>query len=86
MDKHPGWISGAATSRSILGDAINTPLPTEFEPVPAGDYLAQPDTLTLFESNERFASPAAYAFDLTHVEKLDDGSVWLRYNVTGPTQ
>lgn len=41
---------------------------------------------TLFEADERYAAPLPTAFELQAATKLDDGSVWLRYSVTGPIE
>ncbi len=40
-------------------------------------------TNSLFEANEKYSSPAPIAFSLKSVEPLEDGSVWLRYDVGG---
>lgn len=194
--KHRGWISGAGTSRALMGDVSHIKLSEPTEQVPAGDYIANPDaqmhyfavdrsgsltwdqanfsyfdvdahivelipnsvsdafkahlrsvgvsyliageeeldmaeavrkigeifnteeiilggggtlnwsmlrqglmdelslvmmptadgerhTHSLFEANEDFATPAPYEFALQNVEALEDGSVWLRYDVVG---
>lgn len=44
---------------------------------------AEPDTHSLFEADERFTSPVPFNFDLISAEPMDDGSVWLRYDVKG---
>jgi riboflavin biosynthesis pyrimidine reductase len=41
--KHRGWISGSGTSRAILGGAPELELSQPVEPVPEGDFLADPD-------------------------------------------
>ena len=41
-------------------------------------------THSLFEANEEHSAPVPIAFSLTSAEPLEDGSVWLRYDVTGP--
>jgi riboflavin biosynthesis pyrimidine reductase len=195
--KHRGWISGSGTSRAILGERPEIELAEPTEPVPAGDFLADPEaqmhyfavdrsgslawdrgtfsyfdveahivelipdsvsdafkahlrsvgvsyliageeqldmaeavrkigetfgtdeiilgggatlnwsmireglcdeislvlmptadgenhTHSLFEADERFSAPVPIGFSLTHVEALEDGSVWLRYDVQGP--
>ena len=194
--QHRGWISGTGTSRAFLGGVSDVELPEPTEPVPAGDYIADPDatmhyfavdrngslksdrssfeyfdveahivelipnsvsyvlkahlrsvgvsyiiagddeldmaeavrkigeilnteeiilggggtlnwsmlrqalrvelslvlmptangeryTHSLFEANDDFATPAPYEFALKNVEALEDGSVWLRYDVVG---
>ena len=194
--QHRGWISGTGTSRAFLGDVSDVVLPEPTEPVPAGDFIADPDatmhyfavdrkgslkwdrssfnyfdveahivelipnsvsdafkahlrsvgvsyiiagdseldmaeavrkigeifhteeiilggggtlnwsmlrqglcdelslvlmptadgerhTPSLFEANDDFATPAPYEFALKNVEALEDGSVWLRYDVVG---
>lgn len=194
---HRGWLSGSGTSRALMGDGSDPTLTEPTEPVPAGDYIAEPDapmfyfavdrsgslvwdkshfdyfnvsahivelipasvseafkahlrsmgvsyiiagdeqldmaeavtkigeifsvdelilggggtlnwsmireglcdelslvlmptadgenhTHSLFEANEKFSTPMPYAFALKDVEKLEDDSVWLRYDVTGP--
>jgi len=40
--KHRGWLSGTATSRASL-DEREIELPEPSEPVPAGDFIAEPD-------------------------------------------
>src|SRR5699024_10262247 len=37
------WLSGSGTSRAILGDAAERELAEPAEPVPAGDFIAEPD-------------------------------------------
>ncbi|REF73275.1 dihydrofolate reductase family protein [Paracoccus versutus] len=39
---------------------------------------------TLFEANERYATPLPTAFKLKGMKPLADGSIWLRYDVIGP--
>lgn len=41
-------------------------------------------THSLFEANQKHSAPVPIAFSLTSAEPLEDGSVWLRYDVTGP--
>src|SRR5699024_2853080 len=41
--KHRGWVSGSGTSRALMGGAPATELPEPHEPVPAGDFIADPD-------------------------------------------
>ena len=194
---HRGWLSGSGTSRAILGDAAERELAEPAEPVPAGDFIAEPDapmyyfavdrsgqlawdrrsftyfdaephivelipasvsdafkahlrsvgvsyilageehldmaeavrkigeifdvdelilggggtlnwsmirdglcdeislvlmptadgenhTNSLFEANEKYSAPVPIEFALKNVEPLEDGSVWLRYDVQGP--
>lgn len=196
---HRGWLSGSGTSRALMGDGPAPTLTEPTEPVPAGDYIAEPDapmfyfavdrrcsllwdkssfeyfdvsahivelipasasdafkahlrsvgvsyilagdeeldmaeavekigeifsvdelilggggtlnwsiireglcdevslvlmptadgenhTHSLFEANEDFSTPKPYAFALKGVETLEDDSVWLRYDVTGPVE
>lgn len=45
---------------------------------------AENHTNSLFESNEKYSSPTPIEFALKNVEPLEDGSVWLRYDVKGP--
>lgn len=195
--KHRGWLSGSGTSRALMGGTPPTDLPEPHEPVPAGDFIADPDaqvyyfavdssgtlawdrnsftyfdveahivelipatagdafkahlrsvgvsyilagegrldmaqavrrigevfgvdelilggggnlnwsmvrdglcdeislvlmptadgenhTNSLFEANEKYAAPVPIGFSLKNVEPLEDGSVWLRYDVDGP--
>lgn len=42
---------------------------------------AENHTNSLFEANEKYSTPAPIAFSLKNVETLEDGSVWLRYDV-----
>ncbi len=44
---------------------------------------AQPDTHTIFEADPRYSSPVPVKFDFLSAEPLEDGSVWLRYDVLG---
>lgn len=44
---------------------------------------AQNHTGSLFESHEQYATPAPYEFKLLGAEPLEDGSVWLRYDIVG---
>ena len=39
---------------------------------------------TLFEADDRYSAAVPTEFDLQHAQKLDDGSLWLRYTVKGP--
>lgn len=39
---------------------------------------------TLFEADDRYTAAVPTAFELADVQKLEDGSVWLRYSVRGP--
>lgn len=41
--KHRGWISGSGTSRAILGGAPELDLTEPTEPVPEGDFIADPE-------------------------------------------
>lgn len=195
--KHRGWLSGSGMSRALMGGTLPTDLPEPHEPVPAGDFIADPDaqvyyfavdssgtlawdrnsftyfdveahivelipatagdafkahlrsvgvsyilagegrldmaqavrrigevfdvdelilgrggnlnwsmvrdglcdeislvlmptadgenhTNSLFEANEKYAAPVPIGFSLKNVEPLEDGSVWLRYDVDGP--
>lgn len=47
---------------------------------------AEGHTNSLFESSEKHAGPAPFAFALKSVEALEDDSVWLRYDVLGPIE
>ncbi|GAA3511252.1 dihydrofolate reductase family protein [Dietzia aurantiaca] len=40
---HRGWLSGRGTSEAILGGPREPDLPESFDPVPEGDFIAQPD-------------------------------------------
>lgn len=44
---------------------------------------AQNHTNSLFESNEKYSTPAPYEFSLKSAEPLEDGSVWMRYDIVG---
>lgn len=44
---------------------------------------AQNHTNSLFESHEKFSTPAPYEFKLKSAEPLEDGSVWMRYDIVG---
>jgi len=39
---------------------------------------------TLFEADEHYTRALPTAFKLKEIQPLDDGSIWLRYEVTGP--
>lgn len=41
--EHRGWLSGRGTSEAVLGGAREPELPDTFDPVPEGDFIAQPD-------------------------------------------
>jgi riboflavin biosynthesis pyrimidine reductase len=43
-------------------------------------------TNSLFEADEKHSAPAPYEFALKNIEPLEDGSVWLRYDVKGPVE
>ena len=42
------------------------------------------DTASLFEASGEHSSPLPIGFALKGVEPLEDGSLWLRCDVTGP--
>jgi len=42
-DKHRGWLSGRSTSEAIMGGPRELDLPEVTEPVPEGDFIADPD-------------------------------------------
>ena len=44
------------------------------------------DTASLFEASGEHSSPLPIGFELKGVEPLEDGSLWLRYDVTGPVE
>lgn len=41
--KHRGWLSGSGTSRALMNDAPAPELAEPSEPVPAGDFISDPD-------------------------------------------
>ena len=47
---------------------------------------AQNHTNSLFESHEQFSTPAPYEFKLLDAQPLEDGSVWIRYDIVGEIQ
>lgn len=40
---HRGWLSGRGTSEAVLGGAHEPELPESFDPVPEGDFIANPE-------------------------------------------
>lgn len=46
--KHRGWLSGSGTSEAIMGGPRDVNLAAPTEPVPAGDFLADPDAELLY--------------------------------------
>lgn len=40
---HRGWLSGRGSSEAILGGPGTPDVPETFDPVPPGDFIAQPD-------------------------------------------
>lgn len=65
---HRGWISGRGTSEAILGGATLPELPEPTEPVPTGDFIADPDAEVLY-----FAVDGAgtLAWDRGHFDYFD---------------
>lgn len=51
--KHRGWLSGTATSRALMGDAVDHELPAPTEPVPDGDFIADPDAQMFYFAVDR---------------------------------
>ena len=43
-------------------------------------------THSLFEANEKYSAPLPMQFSLKDAQPLEDGSVWLRYDVKGPVE
>lgn len=44
---------------------------------------AEGHTSSLFEATDKYSTPAPYEFTLKASEPLDDGSLWIRYDVVG---
>lgn len=70
---------GANLNWSMIRDGLCDELSLVL--MPTAD--AQNHTNSLFESNEKYSTPAAYEFALKSAEPLEDGSVWLRYDIVG---
>lgn len=70
---------GANLNWSMIRDGLCDELSLVL--MPTAD--AQNHTNSLFESNEKYSTPAPYEFSLKTAEPLEDGSVWLRYNIVG---
>lgn len=70
---------GGALNWSMLRQGLLDELSLVLMPTADGERHTQ----SLFEANEDFATPAPYEFALKNVEALEDGSVWLRYDVVG---
>lgn len=73
---------GATLNWSMLRDGLCDELSIVLMPTADGET----HTNSLFEANEEFASPMPYGFSLKSVVPLEDGSVWLRYDVKGPVE
>src|SRR5690625_4695760 len=54
--KHRGWLCGAGTSRATLAGLPVPDLPEEFDPVPDGDFIADPDAQTYYFAADGTAS------------------------------
>jgi riboflavin biosynthesis pyrimidine reductase len=71
---------GATLNWSMIRDGLCDEVSLVLMPTADGET----HTNSLFEADDRFAAPVPVAFSLKNVEALEDGSVWLRYDVQGP--
>lgn len=71
---------GATLNWSMIRDGLCDEISLVL--MPTAD--AENHTHSLFEADERFSAPTPIGFSLKHAEPLEDGSVWLRYDVQGP--
>lgn len=78
---HRGWLSGRGTSEAMLGGAHEPRLPETSDPVPEGDFIAQPEAGMFYfavDSSGKLAwDRATFSyFDVeAHVVALISGSV-----------
>jgi len=54
--KHRGWISGSGTGRAFIGDVSHIKLSEPTEPVPPGDYIANPNAQMHYFAVDRSGS------------------------------
>lgn len=71
---------GGTLNWSMVRDGLCDELSIVMMPLADGET----DTNSLFEASGEHSSPLPIGFALKGVEPLEDGSLWLRYDVTGP--
>jgi riboflavin biosynthesis pyrimidine reductase len=71
---------GANLNWSMVRDGLCDEISLVLMPTADGEN----HTNSLFEANEKYSAPVPIEFSLKTVEPLEDGSVWLRYDVRGP--
>ncbi|MBM7366383.1 dihydrofolate reductase family protein [Gordonia hydrophobica] len=71
---------GATLNWSMIRDGLCDEISLVLMPTADGEN----HTHSLFEANDKYSAPVPIGFALKSVEPLDDGSVWLRYDVQGP--
>ena len=71
---------GATLNWSMIRDGLCDEISLVLMPTADGEN----STSSLFEADERYSAPVPIGFSLKSVEPLEDGSVWLRYDVQGP--
>lgn len=71
---------GANLNWSMINDGLCDEISLVLMPTADGEN----HTNSLFEANDAYSAPVPVAFSLKSVEPLDDGSVWIRYDVDGP--
>src|SRR5690625_2060107 len=71
---------GGTLNWSMVRDSLCDEISLVLMPTADGEN----HTKSLLEANEKDSAPGPIAFARTHVEPLEAGSVWLRYDVQGP--
>ncbi|MCY1683629.1 dihydrofolate reductase family protein [Kocuria sp. SL71] len=71
---------GGTLNWSMVRDGLCDEISIVMMPLADGET----DTNSLFEASSEHSSPLPIGFALKGVEPLEDGSLWLRYDVTGP--
>ncbi|MCM3331823.1 dihydrofolate reductase family protein [Kocuria palustris] len=73
---------GGTLNWSMVRDGLCNEVSIVMMPLADGET----DTASLFEASGEHSSPLPIGFSLKGVEPLEDGSLWLRYDVTGPVE
>ena len=73
---------GGTLNWSMVRDGLCDEISIVMMPLADGET----DTASLFEASGEHSSPLPIGFSLKGVEPLEDGSLWLRYDVTGPVE
>lgn len=71
---------GGTLNWSMVRDGLCNEVSIVMMPLADGET----DTASLFEASGEHSSPLPIGFALKGVEPLEDGSLWLRCDVTGP--